>query len=181
MVRLAVDDHIELRLHTVEDADEEWRFLSENMQFLSQWVDWAQPTYTAADVRRDMGENLSKYQVGEMYVMGIYIDDELVGNVDIRDIVDGDSAEVGYLLGEAHTGKGIVTRSMQTLMDYVQDKHNVPTFYLNTYSDNEASIRVAERLGFKLKNKTETSEGRLESHYVRTVKLQKITGVRGNP
>lgn len=103
-----------------------------------------------------------------MYAMGIYVDGQLVGNVDVRDIVNGQSAEVGYLLAEAFTGRGIVTKSMTALMDYVQKKHDMRKFYLNTYADNEASKRVAERLGFALASESLADNGRVEAHYEKT-------------
>lgn len=166
---LKLNDSIELRLHTINDADREWEMLSMNMEFLGRWVDWAQPTYVAGDVRRDMAGNLPKFESGEMYAMGIYVDGELAGNVDIRDIVQDKTAEVGYLLAKNFVGKGLVTKSLRALMEYVQKQHGVKTFFLNTYADNIASKKVAERLGFTLINEDLAENGRLESHFVKQV------------
>lgn len=166
---LTVDECIELRLHTIDDADNEWALLAKNKEFLNRWVDWATPEYCAADVRRDMADNLSKFKSGEMYAMGIYVNGNLAGNVDIRDVIDGKTAEVGYLLSEYQTGKGLVTKSLAVLMEYVQRKHSIKTFSLNTYSDNEASKNVAKRLGFEKISEHKTENGKVEYSYEKSV------------
>lgn len=166
---LKVDSEIELRLLTLDDVSEEWQLLTESIDYLKQWVDWAQPTYTADDMRRDMANNVAKYEAGEMYAMGIYVSKKLVGNVDIRDIVDGESAEVGYFLKKSHTGRGIATKSTRVLIEYVQEKHKVQTFYLTMYAGNDASKNVAERLGFHMVNQSLADNGRQEVRYQKTV------------
>lgn len=166
---LTVDDHVELRLHTVNDAEREWQFIFENLTFFGQWVNWATPSYGKDDVRRDMEGNLAKYKSGQMYAMGVYYDDELMGNVDVRDIVPSGAAEIGYMLAEKFTGHGLAPKCMQVLMDYVQEKHNIRQFYLHTYADNRASIRVAEKLGFTLDATLTREQGKEERRYVKTV------------
>ncbi len=171
---LKVDDWIELRLQTLDDADEQWQLLTKTIDYLSKWVDWAQPTYTEADMRRDIAANVAKYEAGNMYAMGVYFDKKLVGNVDVRDITDGGSAEVGYFLEESYTGRGIATKSAQALMDYVQTKHNVRRFYLSMYTENDASKKVAKRLEFQLVSENTTDNGRSESRYQKDVSPRHI-------
>lgn len=161
---LAVDDSVELRLQTVDDAEIEWSLVSANLEYLSKWVEWATPDYTFTQVQSDMADNLSKFESGQMYAMGIYVNDELVGNVDVRNIEDGKSAEVGYLLAESFTGRGIMTKCVQALMNFAQAKHDIRTFYLNTYIDNQASRKLAERLGFVLKSDHRAANGKTECY-----------------
>ena len=90
----------------------------------------------------------------------------VVGTVAARDLdrVQG-HVEVGYMLGEAHLGKGYGTRAVGLLLDTlfagVPSLHRV---FLLTAHDNLASQALARKLGF-------VREGVLRQHYL-------IRGVR---
>lgn len=54
--------------------------------------------------------------------------------------------EVSYWIGRAYWGKGVATRSLSLLLDYV----NIRPLFARAVKDNTASIRVLEKCGFKI-------------------------------
>ena len=58
------------------------------------------------------------------------------------------SAEVGYWLGEAFWGRGIVTEAVQIVTVYAFGRLNLLRLFALPFADNVASIRVLEKAGY---------------------------------
>lgn len=82
-----------------------------------------------------------------------------IGYVPGRD-VERFSAEIGYWLGEAMWGRGIVTEALTLLTEHAFTRMNVLRMFALPFADNAASIRVLEKAGY-------THEGRLRSSSVK--------------
>ncbi|HUM00945.1 MAG TPA: GNAT family protein [Thermoanaerobaculia bacterium] len=74
--------------------------------------------------------------------------------------VDRVSAEVGYWLGRAVWGRGLATRSLESLTVYAFRAFDFTRLFATPFDDNPASIRVLEKAGWVL-------EGRLRSAVVK--------------
>jgi ribosomal-protein-alanine N-acetyltransferase len=57
--------------------------------------------------------------------------------------------EVGYILAPSHQGRGLMTEAMQVLLDHCFEELSVHRVQALIHPDNTASIRLAERLGFR--------------------------------
>lgn len=58
------------------------------------------------------------------------------------------SAEIGYWLGEAHWGRGIVTEALVLVTDHVFRTENLLRMFALPFSDNARSARVLEKAGY---------------------------------
>jgi ribosomal-protein-alanine N-acetyltransferase len=58
------------------------------------------------------------------------------------------SAEIGYWLGEAFWGRGIVTEALSLVTEYVFAHGNVLRLFALPFADNVASVRVLEKAGY---------------------------------
>ncbi|MEL6527976.1 MAG: GNAT family protein, partial [Chloroflexota bacterium] len=56
--------------------------------------------------------------------------------------------EIGYWLGEAFVGKGIVTRAGQALVNFAFNTLGLYKLVIRAIAENTASIAVGKRLGF---------------------------------
>lgn len=80
----------------------------------------------------------------------IVVDGESAGGVGFerqQDIAHR-SVEMGYWLGEAHWGRGIVTDAVRALTHYVFSNFDVCRIYSTVFEENPASVRVLEKAGF---------------------------------
>ena len=115
--------------------------------------------YTAEDARewiRRVGEE------SPCANFAIVVDGEAVGGIGL--ILNGDihrcSAEIGYWLGEAFWGRGVVTEAVRALTQWAFDSFNLSRIYAGVLEWNPASMRVLEKAGYQF-------EGRLRKAVVK--------------
>ena len=80
----------------------------------------------------------------------IVVDGEAAGGIGFvpLDDVTRRSAEIGYWLGEAHWGKGIMTDALRAVSDHIFANFDVCRIHTIVFESNPASIRVLEKAGY---------------------------------
>lgn len=80
----------------------------------------------------------------------IVVDNETVGGIGIllKDDIYRKNAEIGYWLGEAYWGKGIISSAISEIVDYSFKNYNIHRIYAGVFEYNLASMRVLEKAGF---------------------------------
>jgi RimJ/RimL family protein N-acetyltransferase len=80
----------------------------------------------------------------------IDVNDEAVGGIGFVCGTDVErfSAEIGYWLGEAYWGQGIVTEALGLVTAHAFSTFNVLRLFALPFADNAASIRVLEKAGY---------------------------------
>lgn len=68
----------------------------------------------------------------------------------LRDDVERCAAEIGYWLGRAFWGRGIVTAALRCLTPWAMARHKLSRIYALPYSRNSASRRALEKAGYRL-------------------------------
>lgn len=96
----------------------------------------------------------------------IEVDGEAAGGIGITQQQDVDrySAEIGYWLGEAHWGRGIMTAVVRAVTEHAFATFRLHRIYAGIFEWNPASCRVLEKAGFAF-------EGRLRRAAVKDGKL----------
>lgn len=81
----------------------------------------------------------------------IVVDGQAVGGIGLvfRDDIYSCSAEIGYWLGEAFWGRGIVTEAVRALTEWAFENYDLYRIYAGVLEWNPASMRVLEKAGFK--------------------------------
>ena len=81
----------------------------------------------------------------------IATDDELIGGIGITLGTDiyRMSAEVGYWLGEAYWGRGVVSRALGVFVDWAFETFDLNRVWADPFAINPASAKVLERNGFQ--------------------------------
>ncbi|MDB5192612.1 MAG: family N-acetyltransferase [Segetibacter sp.] len=60
------------------------------------------------------------------------------------------SIEIGYFIGEPFWGKGIATRAVELLLEYVNEKYDVIRITAEVFEHNTPSMKVLQKNGFVL-------------------------------
>jgi RimJ/RimL family protein N-acetyltransferase len=68
----------------------------------------------------------------------------------VQSDVDRMSAEVGYWLGEAFWGRGIVSAALVAVTHYAIEQHGLTRLFALPFAHNPASCRVLEKAGYVL-------------------------------
>jgi len=83
-------------------------------------------------------------------VFAVIVDQNAVGGVEFRRGSDiyRKTASLGYWLGEAFWGKGIMTEAVRLITAYVFGNFNIIRIQATVNGNNPASMRVLEKAGF---------------------------------
>ena len=90
----------------------------------------------------------------------IVVDGEAVGGIGytLQEGVERVSAEIGYWLGTAFWGRGIVTSALVALTRFAFDRHpELRRIYAVPYAWSTASMRVLEKAGYRLEGRMRQS------------------------
>lgn len=118
---------------------------------VTRFLTW--PTYTSVEVtRRVLTDWISRYGDNTYFNWGITLKPAraVVGNIAVVSLhEDTKAADVGYCLGRAYWGKGIMTEALRAVLDFLFDE--VGLNRVAAYHDvrNTGSGRVMEKAGMK--------------------------------
>jgi RimJ/RimL family protein N-acetyltransferase len=89
----------------------------------------------------------------------IAVDDHAVGGIGfvMQTDVERISAEVGYWLGEAFWGRGIVTEALVAVTRHAIERHGLTRLFALPFAHNVGSCRVLEKAGYVLEGRLRRS------------------------
>jgi ribosomal-protein-serine acetyltransferase len=145
-----------LRLEPVEPrlAERIWEASRASLRELQPWLAWA-VTASLEQTRAFCEEAVRNWEAGTDFPFAVLEEGEVVGAVGChRGRLDASIAEIGYWLRTDRTGRGYATEAAEAVVRWGFDTLGLARLELRAGVGNEASQRVAERLGFR-------QEGRL--------------------
>ncbi len=86
----------------------------------------------------------------EDLVFAIAVDGSVVGAIGLHHIEAKHKCELGYWLGRAYWGRGIVTEAVRLATEYAFTRLHLQRVYAKVFPYNPASMRVLEKTGFVL-------------------------------
>ncbi|MBQ9926570.1 MAG: GNAT family N-acetyltransferase [Lachnospiraceae bacterium] len=120
--------------------------------------------YTLEDARQFCREAImakDSCHNGNIHMAIVNEDDEYLGTISLKNIDRiNQSAEFAIALREKARGKGIGVKASERLLDIGFGEMGLHRIYLTVFADNEAAIRLYEKIGF-------TMEGELREHIYR--------------
>jgi RimJ/RimL family protein N-acetyltransferase len=104
--------------------------------------------YTEKDAEWFINHSLSYKTFSRNFV--IELNNEAAGSISITPDEDVYrlNAEIGYWLGEAHWGKGIMTSVIQMTVKYAFENLGIKRVYATPFATTIGSIKVLEKAGF---------------------------------
>jgi len=125
--------------------------LSENANNRKIWDrvrDFFPNPYTVRDAVSWIRMNRSYQQPVNL---AIEIDGRAVGNVGftIKDDIYRNNAEIGYWLGEAYWGRGVMSEVVPTAVHYMFRNFSINRVFACVLEGNSSSMRVLEQAGFR--------------------------------
>jgi ribosomal-protein-serine acetyltransferase len=139
----------DLRRLEESDADELYRLIEANREYLARWLPWAEALTLEGSiefirtVRRQEASN-------DGFQAALVSEGSIAGMVGFHGVNwPHGSTTIGYWLDEGHQGHGLMTRAVRALVDHafgVWDLHRVE---IQAAADNHRSRAIPERLGFR--------------------------------
>ena len=89
----------------------------------------------------------------------ILLSGALIGIIGVRmrppgDLQRGAGPNIGYWIGEPHWGRGYMTEAARGLIATVFETHGGDMIYSGAFTENAASLRVQEKIGFVVDGET---------------------------
>jgi len=130
----------------MDDLDEMWPLVRAERNRLGVWMPWVEGTRTIQDQRTWL-ERVVADEHG-LEGCGVFVDGRYVGGVGLMPGPYGIAAEIGYWIGSAHEGRGLVTRAVRALIDIGFGEMGLHRIMIRAGVDNPRSRAIPERLGF---------------------------------
>ena len=132
----------------VADAEEMFALVERNRSFLRVFLSWIDrtttfeqfvETQTMLDRHMEEGHSLSFYMIYNEQVIGE------VAFVKIEHTIK--MAEVGYFMDRDHSGKGMMTEAVRTLIKYGFEELELNKIVIKSATNNIRSQKIPQRLG----------------------------------
>jgi ribosomal-protein-serine acetyltransferase len=144
-ITLPVRPGVELRGFEPDDADTVYALVESERERLSERMSFIYWVASADDVRAFIEECRASERNADGN--GIWVDGALAGTIGVT--VDRFNAgDVGYWLGSAFEGRGLVTDSCRVLINHAFRVMGLHRVTIHAEPDNVRSCAVADRLGF---------------------------------
>lgn len=165
MERLIVSSKIELEHLKITHAFQVFQAIDQNRDFLSPWLPFIQDTETQEDTEAFIRSvnSLSSTDRDEVFV--IWYNGYMAGLIGYKDIDRiNQKIEIGYWLIESMTGKGIVSLSTKTLIDFAFSTMEMNRIEIRCGVGNNKSSAIPKRLGFRLEGVIRDGEKHIHNY-----------------
>ena len=155
---------ISIRKWEIEDA-EQLKDALNNEKILDNLRDGIPYPYTIENAREFIIQTLNA-PVNTQYSWAIVVDNKVIGSIGVfrKDNIHCYTAEMGYYIAEEYWGKGIMTKVIKEVCDYIFKKTDIIRIFAEPFAYHIASCRVLEKAGFEL-------EGTLRNNAVKKNKI----------
>ncbi len=166
MFSYRVDGEVSLKLLTQSDAEDVFELINRNRRHLREWLGWVDASTELAATRSFIHYNLERFTRREALDTGILYKGKLVGKIGFNNINHANkTAEIGYMLGEKYTGRGIMTRAAEAMVNLAFHEFQLQKVEIRVAPGNIKSSAIPERLGFVKEGTIRRAEF-LYDHYV---------------
>ena len=149
MFSYKVNEQIELELLQQHHKDELYELVDKNREHLRKWLLWVDKRQSAENFEPIIPIWLTNYANNDGFDAGIRYNGKLVGMIGLHCIDWKNKAtSIGYFLSEDAQGRGIITKSIKSLTNYLFEEMDIHKIEIKCAVDNLKSISIPTRLGF---------------------------------
>jgi ribosomal-protein-serine acetyltransferase len=151
MQSIVVSNEILLERIEMQDAATIFTAIDQNRAHLGKWLPFVDYTKEVKDSEEFISSVIAHREETRNEIYTIWFKGDFAGIIGFHntDRVN-EKCELGYWLIEAMTGRGIITRSCQTLIELSFEMMRMNRISIRCAVQNTASANIASRLGFTL-------------------------------
>ena len=146
-----IDENLRLILPHKQHAAELLALVRANLDELKPWMPWASDDYSETSALLYINQNLLDFATIGNFSASLVERGRIVGQVGFHnyDAVNRHT-ELGYWLAKDAQGRGLMTRAVRALVDYLFGEFDLNRVQINCNVENTKSRAIPERLGFTL-------------------------------
>lgn len=150
MLRWDVGEGLELRLVERRHADELFALVDANRARLREWLPWVDGARTVADTLGFIEGALRQFADGQGPQLAVCYGGRIAGMTGFHPLDAANRAgEIGYWLGAAAEGRGLMTRACRALVEHGFTELGLHRIVIRAATGNARSRAIPERLGFR--------------------------------
>lgn len=149
LLTINVDQDIQLHLLQLQDSGPLFHLVENNREHFRQWLPWVDSIISPAQYQNIISGWLRQYYDKNGFQLGIRYRHRLVGAIGLHSIDwFNKQTSIGYYLGEGFESKGIMTKSVEAIVDYIFHYLKLHRVEIRCGIDNHKSRAIPKRLGF---------------------------------
>ncbi|WP_433943167.1 GNAT family N-acetyltransferase [Paenibacillus sp. SN-8-1] len=149
MFKHVIDEGLSLKLLGIRDAARLFELTNQDRDMLDEWLPWVKYTHKVGDSEDFIQSQLDIFARGIGISCSIVYQGEIAGCISVMDINQANrTASIGYWLGSAYQGKGLMTKSCKAMIDYAFGELGLNRIEIRAGVGNQKSRSIPERLGF---------------------------------
>ena len=146
---LIVDNSIKLEKIKYAHAFLVFQAIDLNREFLSPWLPFVQQTWSQEDTEAFIRSILVEPAEKRDDVFVVWYNSNFAGLIGLKETdLMNRKTEIGYWLIQSMTGKGIITRSLKVLIDFLFVNMKMNRIQIKCGVGNHPSSDIPKRLGF---------------------------------
>jgi ribosomal-protein-serine acetyltransferase len=146
---LPIDDYLALELLDRRHAAPLLALVQANRPHLRAWLPWVDQMQTEEQFGFFITSSKKRHEQKCEFPLVINAGGQLAGRIGVYYIDSYNRiGSIGYWLGEAFQGRGIITRACRTLIPYAFDELGLNRLEIKCGTGNTRSQGIPERLGF---------------------------------
>jgi ribosomal-protein-serine acetyltransferase len=165
MLTLKIDHELELKLIQIQDSSELFQLVDHNRAHLRQWLPWVDSMTSSLQYHSIILSWIKQYRDHNGFHAGIRYKGKLAGVIGLHSIDwYNNQTTIGYYLGKGFEGKGIMTRTVIALLDYIFFTVHLNRVEIRCAVLNNKSRAIPQKLGFEFEGVIRDGEF-LYDHY----------------
>ena len=148
-MKIQVDKDIHIELLVPVFAARLYGLTNNNRAYLKEWLAWLDLVKTFDDTQTFIDTAVQQHNNGQATMFAIVYRDELVGLAGFNHFdYQHKWGAIGYWLCASCTGKGVITKVVQKLLEYGFVEKSLNKIEIRCADKNYKSRAIPERLGF---------------------------------
>ncbi len=148
-LHIRIDQDTELRTIEERDARELFLLVERDREYLREWLPWVDYTRSVEDELAFIRNTRAQFRDNGNYGCVILYRKQIVGTIGYHPVNWHDRrAEIGYWLGAAFQGRGLMTRACWALTNHAFTVMGMNKVEIRCATGNYRSCAIPRRLGF---------------------------------
>jgi ribosomal-protein-serine acetyltransferase len=146
---IAIDGETRLELLEEQHAEALFALVDANRAYLREWLPWLDQNTSAEHTRAFIRLNLQQFAARNGFSCGIFHQRRIAGVIGLHHVDWANrKTSIGYWIGQAHQGRGLVTKATAALLDHLFGELGLNCVEIGCAPGNMRSCAIPERLGF---------------------------------
>ncbi|OYD46838.1 hypothetical protein CHU00_05775 [Sphingobacterium cellulitidis] len=156
---IEIDSNLSLKALVESDAIRMFNIIDTQREYLGEWLPFVQFTNKIEDSKGFVEMAMNNRKIKKDYVYKICLEDRMIGLIGTKEIdLINKNTELGYWLSQDFQNQGIMTKSVQALIQELYEELKLERIQICCAVGNEKSINIPKRLGFKLEGTKRNGE-----------------------